>query len=62
MITEEKIIKEVRWLEKEVNGMHHPTKTAFLKAITEFKQRLEDTDSEIEIPEWMTTFKGNIQA
>lgn len=62
MIPEEKLMKEVKWLEKEVEGMHHPTKTAFLKAITEFKQRLEGTDAEIEIPEWMTTFKGNIQS
>lgn len=62
MISEEKIVREVRWLEKEVEGMHHPTRVAMLKAIKEFKQRLENTDSGIEIPEWMTTFKGNIQA
>ena len=34
MIREEKLMKEVKWLEKEVEGMHHPTKTAFLKADT----------------------------
>ena len=53
MIDETKVLREVRWLEKEVEGMRYPTKTEFLKAIKEMKKRLEEKSYEIEIPEFL---------
>lgn len=51
MIEQAKILREIRWLEKEVDGMKYPTKTAFKKAINEFEKRLIKPDEEISIPE-----------
>ena len=51
MISEEKIMREVRWLEKEVNGMIYPTRSGFLHIIAEFKKRLEQEAEEFDIPE-----------
>lgn len=62
MIREEKLMKEVKWLEKEVEGMTHPTRSAFLKSIGEFKKRLEADNEECEIPEWLTIHRGTIEA
>jgi len=33
MIEEEKILREIRWLEKEIEGMKYPTKGDFKRAI-----------------------------
>lgn len=52
MIEEEKILREIRWLEKEVEGMKYPTKGDFKRAIKQFSERLE-RPSEIEIPEFL---------
>ena len=52
MIPEDKILREVKWLEKEVEGMTHPTRQGFLKVIREFKSRLEPKD-ELVIPEFL---------
>ena len=52
MISENKVLKEVKWLEKEVEGMTHHTRQGFLKVIAEFKSRLEAAD-ELEVYEFM---------
>lgn len=51
MVEEGKILKELHWLDKEVDGMRYPTKSAFKKAIKEFEKRLIKADEEISIPE-----------
>lgn len=33
MISEDKLIRNIRWLEKEVEGMHYPTRSGFLHLI-----------------------------
>ena len=53
MIEKVKLEKELRWLEKEVDGMRYPTKSAFKRAIKEFEKRLVRHDEEISIPEWI---------
>lgn len=50
MVSEAKVLKEVKWLEKEVESMKYPTKTAFLRAIAEMKLRLESEPIEFDIP------------
>ena len=54
MIKEDTIMREVRWLEKEVDEMHYPTRSGFLHLIKEFKKRLEGNREEFEIPEFIT--------
>ncbi len=53
MIEEGKMLKELQWLDKEIDGMMYPTKTAFKRAIKEFEKRLVRHDEEISIPEWI---------
>jgi len=48
MIKEETIMREVRWLEKEVDEMHYPTRSGFLHLIKEFKKRLEESQEDRE--------------
>lgn len=51
MVEDGKILKELRWLEKEIDGMQYPTKSAFKRALKEFEKRLIKPDEEISIPE-----------
>ena len=60
MISEDKLIRNIRWLEKEVEGMHYPTRSGFLHIIGEFKKKFEDTHEEFVIPECITIKSENL--
>ena len=53
MIDEAKVLKEVRWLETEVEHMKHPTKTEFLRAIQTMKKRMECEVEDFPIPSFL---------
>lgn len=50
MIEESKVLKEVKWLEKQVESTRYITKSGMLRLVQEFKERLNSEPEEFEIP------------